>query len=107
MAHLYGLRDIEFDLENDGTRCQHGLYSDGSKIPPDVRRVTEIFENPQFFKGGPNSNDIIQGALGDCWFLSALSTLTTAPEMLQKLCIAVSSSSASSQLVEDDREFTA
>lgn len=99
MAHLYGLRDIEFDLENDGTRCQHGLYSDGSKIPPDVRRVTEIFENPQFFKGGPNSNDIIQGALGDCWFLSALSTLTTAPELLQKLCIAVSSSSASSQLV--------
>ncbi|KJA14944.1 hypothetical protein HYPSUDRAFT_412380 [Hypholoma sublateritium FD-334 SS-4] len=81
-------RDIEFDLENDGTRCQHGLYSDGSKIPPDVRRVTEIFENPQFFKGGPNSNDIIQGALGDCWFLSALSTLTTAPELLQKLCIA-------------------
>jgi hypothetical protein len=83
-------RDIEFDLENDPTRCQYGLYSDGNTKASEVQRITEIFEHPKFFKGGPNSNDIIQGALGDCWFLSALSTLTTAPELLEKLCIAVS-----------------
>ncbi|KAF9480349.1 cysteine proteinase [Pholiota conissans] len=81
-------RDIEFDLENNSNECQYGLYSDGSAKAPEVRRITEIFDDPNFFKEGPSSNDIIQGALGDCWFLSALSTLTVAPDLLEKLCIA-------------------
>ncbi|KDR70873.1 hypothetical protein GALMADRAFT_811973 [Galerina marginata CBS 339.88] len=81
-------RDIEFDLENDSSSCQYGLYSDGSKAAPDVRRVSEIFDSPKFFADKPGSNDIIQGALGDCWFLSALSTMSTAHGLVEKLCIA-------------------
>ncbi|KAF8797363.1 cysteine proteinase, partial [Phlegmacium glaucopus] len=57
--------------------------------PTDVHRVTQIFDNPQFFVGGAaDSNDIIQGALGDWWFLSALATVSRAPGLVEKFCVA-------------------
>ena len=85
-------RDIEFDLENDQYRCLHGLDYPltGKYTPSDVQRVTQIFEHPQFFVNGADSNDIIQGKLGDCWFLSALATASTAKGLVEKFCVAVS-----------------
>ncbi|KAF8808296.1 cysteine proteinase [Phlegmacium glaucopus] len=65
------LRDIEFDIENDKNKC---LYP---------------FDNPQLFVGGAaDSNDIIQEALGDRWFLSALATVSTAPGLVEKFYVA-------------------
>ncbi|GLB44576.1 putative peptidase C2 family protein [Lyophyllum shimeji] len=83
-------RDIEFDLENDQYRCLHGLDfpPTGKYVPSDVQRVTQIFEKPQFFVNGADSNDIIQGKLGDCWFLSALATVSTAKGLVEKFCVA-------------------
>ncbi|KAJ6621556.1 hypothetical protein B0H10DRAFT_2017786 [Mycena sp. CBHHK59/15] len=80
-------RDIEFDLENDREKCLHGL-SDGMYSPSDVQRVTDIFKNPQFFIDGASSNDIVQGAIGDCWFVSALATMSTCPGLVEKFCVA-------------------
>ena len=84
-------RDNEFDLENDPISCLYGLEVDESKVSraPDVRRVSQIFENPKFFADRPNSSDIKQGLLGDCWFLSALATMSTSPSLIEKLCVAV------------------
>ncbi|XP_078068318.1 calpain-14-like [Mustelus asterias] len=40
------------------------------------RRPHEIHRNPQFFVKGVNRFDLCQGAVGDCWFLAALASLT-------------------------------
>lgn len=83
-------RDIEFDLEGDSARCLHGLSTDGPRYTPsDVQRVTQIFDKPSFFVDGADSNDIVQGSLGDCWFLSALATMSTAKGLVEKFCVAV------------------
>jgi len=82
-------RDIEFDLENDKEDCLYGLFAPTTYAPADVHRVTQIFDEPRFFdKGVAGSNDIIQGSLDDCWFLSALATVSTSPGLIEKLCVA-------------------
>ncbi|KAJ7857137.1 cysteine proteinase, partial [Mycena olivaceomarginata] len=82
-------RDVEFDLENDRELCLFGLSKEDRELQPaDVQRVTKIFSKPSFFVDGADSNDIVQGRLGDCWFLSALSTMTTANGMMEKFCVA-------------------
>uniref|UniRef100_A0A7S3D477 Calpain catalytic domain-containing protein n=1 Tax=Palpitomonas bilix TaxID=652834 RepID=A0A7S3D477_9EUKA len=42
-------------------------------------------EEPKLFVEGVEPGDVIQGALGDCWFLGALSTVATKQEKLQNL----------------------
>ena len=83
---------MEFDLENDKMRCLKGLsYSEeDAPPPPAVLRVTQIFDNPQFVIDGADAIDIIQGSLGDCWLLSALSTMSTSKGLIEKLCVEVS-----------------
>lgn len=108
-AHSILSRDVEFDLENDQYRCLHGLDFPvtGKYTPSDVQRVTQIFEHPQFFVNGADSNDIIQGKIGDCWFLSALATVSTAKGLVEKFCVAVSdrpNSSSTLMLISFDRE---
>jgi len=82
-------RDIEFDLENNRNQCLYGLETDQSVYnPTDVLRVTQIFEKPQFFIGGAKSNDIVQGALGNCWFLSALAIMSAKEGLVENFCVA-------------------
>jgi len=34
-------------------------------------------KRPEFIDDGAETNDVIQGAIGDCWFIGALSVLAT------------------------------
>jgi hypothetical protein len=85
-------RDIEFDLESDQERCLYGISPRSvlDKTPSDVLRVTQIFDKPSLFVDGATSSDIEQGMLGDCWFLSALGTLSTSTGLIEKSCVEVS-----------------
>ena len=56
--------------------------------PADVMRVTDIFDNPQFYIDGASSSDVVQGALGDCWFLSAIANVASVPGLIEKICVA-------------------
>lgn len=59
--------------------------------PPSVKRVGDIFDNPQFFVDGADAKDIRQGREGDCWFLSALSTLCNlepTKHLVDRICVA-------------------
>ena len=38
---------------------------------------------PQFVDDGAGANDVVQGSLGDCWFISALSVIVTRDELLR------------------------
>ena len=58
----------------------------------DVQRVTQIYEKPIFFPpgGAVDSNAIVQGYLGTCYFLAALATVAPIPGLIEKICVAVS-----------------
>ena len=83
-------RDVEFDLENDASRCLHNLTENNLFVTSDVRRVPDIFKDPVFFSGTPKSAEIVQGAVEDCYLVSALSTMTSIERLISNLCVAVS-----------------
>jgi len=49
-----------------------------------VPRLTDG-KAPQLFVDGAEAGDVIQGALGDCWFLSALCTVASRKDLLRNL----------------------
>lgn len=51
------------------------------------------------FRGDPDPGDIEQGALGDCYFLSALAVLAARPEMVRRLFLTVDDSGVGAYLI--------
>ena len=86
--------DIEFDLKWGMKDCLTMLsgtsedYADGAFRPGSVKRVGDIFEEPEFYKSGATANDIRQGRDGDCWFMAALCTLGNKAGLIEKVCVA-------------------
>jgi hypothetical protein len=56
--------------------------------PGAVHRVDWIFDKPQFEIDGFSSSDVVQGANGDCWFIAAVATICSNPDLMKKVCVA-------------------
>ncbi|KAK5137178.1 hypothetical protein LTR08_000683 [Meristemomyces frigidus] len=86
-------RDMNFDLETNKycLRSLTGRDPDAiDKIDPLpwVKRVEDIFDDPQFFIDGATATDVHQGSGRDCWFLAALMAVTAKKDLVDKLCVA-------------------
>ena len=84
--------DTEFgSLPNDGGKQNKTSLYSNEPVPLDNPNpsliewysLTQICEDAKFFADGPESNDVVQGSLGDCWFVSALSVLATKDYLLR------------------------
>ncbi|KAM5164446.1 LOW QUALITY PROTEIN: calpain-2 catalytic subunit-like [Mantella aurantiaca] len=62
------------------------LGANSSKVQGVVwKRPTDLCSSPQFISGGATRTDICQGALGDCWLLAAIASLTLNEQILSRV----------------------
>lgn len=65
--------------------AQSSVYIDPTKKKEVIwKRPNELVEEPQLFVDGASANDVTQGILGNCWFVSACSALTHNEDLLKR-----------------------
>ncbi|KAL9585523.1 MAG: hypothetical protein Q9212_001476 [Teloschistes hypoglaucus] len=92
--------DVAFDLEHDLMQwCRDNDYHEDCLVPlgsnkgilprpQSVKRVEQIFENPQFLVEGLDAKDVRQAGIGDCWFMAAVCALGSRQDLLHKIYVA-------------------
>jgi hypothetical protein len=55
--------------------------------PQSCHRIDWIFDAPKFEIDGFSSSDVVQGANGDCWFIAAVATICSNPDLIKKVCV--------------------
>jgi len=78
LCHSSGLHFIDVDFPPTKTSLGH------TKSSVQWRRITDIFDSPTMFQT-IDPSDILQGSLGDCWFLSSLASVSERPNLIKRL----------------------
>ncbi|GMT04963.1 hypothetical protein PENTCL1PPCAC_27137 [Pristionchus entomophagus] len=72
--------DTVFPPSNYSLFLEEGRHTD-----IEWKRPAEIADDPHLFVEGASPNDVTQGILGNCWFVSACSALTHNQKLLEKV----------------------
>ncbi|CAG8503123.1 4000_t:CDS:2 [Ambispora leptoticha] len=78
--------DREFDV-SELDSCLYNQHSENHSAINDSKRVNKLFKEPKFYADGVSPGDVQQGWFGDCWFLSAISTCTNIPGIIETICV--------------------
>jgi len=78
--------DAEFP-PNDSSMFKNPKAVHEFAAPVSWKRPPEFTKNPRLFVDGIESGDVIQGGLGDCYFLGALSVVATRKDLLMPLFV--------------------
>ncbi|KAK3859138.1 hypothetical protein Pcinc_034716 [Petrolisthes cinctipes] len=72
--------DDEFPAENSS------IFFSSREEPGVVwKRPNELQEEPQLFVDGVSRRDVVQGALGDCWFLSSCAAVARKSKLIERV----------------------
>ncbi|XP_018022767.1 calpain-A isoform X2 [Hyalella azteca] len=64
---------------------ESAFFSSRRSTTIEWRRPKELAENPQLFVDGINRRDVVQGSLGDCWFLSSCSAVAREKKLIERV----------------------
>ncbi|KAF2713281.1 cysteine proteinase [Pleomassaria siparia CBS 279.74] len=84
---LLATPSIDVDLAAASKALGFSESSGSSRGPKSVHRIDWIFDNPSFTVDGYSSSDVQQGQNGDCWFIAAVATICSNPNLMDKICV--------------------
>lgn len=61
------------------------FYTIIETTPLPFQPLQELQEEPQLFVDGANRRDVVQGALGDCWFLSSCAAVARKSKLIERV----------------------
>jgi hypothetical protein len=76
-----------FQLNNTADVLLNSRPNVSDNGPGAVHRIDWIFEKPEFGIDGFTSSDVVQGANGDCWFIAAVATICSNPDLIERVCV--------------------
>ncbi|KAJ4312535.1 hypothetical protein N0V94_007392 [Neodidymelliopsis sp. IMI 364377] len=76
-----------FNLSNTANALLNSSPASFDEGPGPAHRIDWIFEDPKFKIDGFTSSDVVQGSTGDCWFIAAVATICSNPDLIEKVCV--------------------
>ncbi|XP_077966798.1 calpain-A-like [Styela clava] len=80
----YVFRDTNFPAEKESLYFSQRGSSKWKRIT-EWKRPYDLTENPHLLKDGITSDDIIQGSLGNCWWLSSVAAISRKPKYMHRV----------------------
>jgi len=88
LAHGRKFEDLEFPPSMSSIYIEPGKLTKGAEYPVNLwRRLSEYTDGCALSKNGFDPDDLRQGQIGDCWFISAMSVVATQEVHMPRIMI--------------------